>query len=79
MKFYDSIAMKMQDHPNQKIKNTESGIIFSNTTLKKVQTATAHKKQNKTTQSMIAAWLNLDTQDLEIDKMMLWYEKIKAS
>ncbi len=64
---------------DQKIKKIEKRILFTSPKLKRLQVLKAQTKEDKNISPMQQALLDLDTQELEVDKMILWYEKIKYS
>jgi chromosome segregation ATPase len=64
---------------DQKVKKIEKRIFFTSPRLKRLQIDKAQKKEESNINPLQQALLDLDSQELEVDKMILWYEKIKYS
>ena len=63
----------------QKIQKIEKRILFTSPKLKRLQITQAENRKDKSTTPLEDALLLLESQELEVDKMILWYEKIKYS
>lgn len=63
----------------KKVNKIESRILFTSPKLKRLQLDRVEKKQGQNISPLEQSLLELDAQELEIDKMILWYEKIKYS
>lgn len=64
---------------DQRVKKIEKRVFFTSPKLKRLQIDKAQKKEESNISPIQQALLDLDSQELEVDKMILWYEKIKYS
>ena len=63
----------------QQINKIEKRVLFTSPKLKRLQKIRAEKKQDKAISPLEQSLLDLEAQELEVDKMILWFEKLKYS
>lgn len=63
----------------QRLNKIENRVLFTSPKLKRLQKIKAEKKQDKAVNPLEESLMDLEAQELEVDKMILWYEKIKFS
>ncbi len=63
----------------QKLNRIENRVLFTSPKLKRLQKIKAEKKQDKAVSPLEESLMDLEAQELEVDKLILWYEKIKYS